>query len=144
MEIWQIILIVVASIALVLIVVAVQKYQSKVKKENIETKKKENEVEVVVKDGIRYSKDTSIIDENDQINITRNEKDFVLKQDQVYTTNRNSRLKPGTYTILSTDESVTEFGIRVGSYFRTMSHGDTLVLADGENVCATSHTLILR
>ena len=51
---------------------------------------------------------------------------------------------PGTYTVLAASENTPSFKLRVGGLVRTYTHGDTLVLAEGEEICAVSCAVILR
>lgn len=88
-------------------------------------------------DGVRYSK-------KDAEGITHREGDFVLLQGKTYTAVKNGSPMPGNYTVLAASEAAKTFKLRIGRYVREYSHGDTVVLAEGETICAVSCNVILR
>ena len=47
-------------------------------------------------------------------------------------------------TALSASDASHTFKLRVGGYVRDFSHGETLVLSDGDEICAVSSNVILR
>ena len=47
-------------------------------------------------------------------------------------------------TALAASDAATSFKLRAGGLVRSYNHGDTLVLAEGEEVCAVSCNVILR
>ena len=99
--------------------------------------------DVKVKDGVRYSKEEAVERDGKPLVGVR-EKDFVLARGQTYTAKKDTALMPGTYTVLAASENMPSFKLRVGGLVRTYAHGDTLVLADGEEICAVSCTAVLR
>lgn len=99
--------------------------------------------DVKIKGGVRYSEDGAV-ERDGQANITFRKGDAVLARGETYTAERGGKLLPGTYTVLAVSENVQSFKLRVGGLVRTYAHGDTLVLADGEEVCAVSCAVILR
>ncbi|MCL2848334.1 MAG: hypothetical protein FWE13_06305 [Firmicutes bacterium] len=93
---------------------------------------------------VRYSADEKEIEANGEVNVTHHRGDFNIKRGEIYTANRKGELLPGKYTVLSTSESENKFNIRIGRYAREYSHGDTIVIPDGETIASPSHSLVLR
>ena len=77
--------------------------------------------------------------------VTNNVGDVQLKRGQKYLAKSwGGDIKPGQYTLLSMATGEDKFNVRIGAYVREYSHGDTVVLADGESIISTSHSIILR
>lgn len=91
-----------------------------------------------VVDGVRYSK------KEDDSPVTHQVGDIVLSQGKTYTAGKDGDLLPGNYTVLAAGESAMQFKLRLGKYVRDYAHGDTIVLGDGQTVCAVSCNVILR
>lgn len=98
---------------------------------------------IKVRDGVRYTADDAV-SENGRPNVTLNQGDFLLEQGKVYTAVRRGALLPGSYTALAASEKTAVFKLRLGGYVREYGHGDTIVLAEGEEICAVSCNVILR
>ena len=98
---------------------------------------------VKISGGVRYSKDAAVFDENGA-NISLQKGDFVLEKGKTYTAEKGGALLAGKYTVLAASRETDPIKLRVGGIVRDFSHGDTLVLADGEQVSAVSRTAILR
>lgn len=98
---------------------------------------------VRIVNGVRYSVDDKI-SKDGTANITLAEGDFLLKKGNVCRAQKDGTLLPGTYTVLAASDSMPTFKLRAGGYVRDYSHGDTVVLADGEEICAVSCNVILR
>ena len=94
-------------------------------------------------DGVRYSLDEAVTREG-EANVTLQKGDVLLRQGVSYTAKKGSALLPGTYTVLAASDAATSFKLRAGGLVRSYNHGDTLVLAEGEEVCAVSCNVILR
>lgn len=54
------------------------------------------------------------------------------------------KIIPGKYTVLTGSENTDKFNLRIGGIVREYSHAEDIVLADGEEICAVSHAVILR
>ena len=91
----------------------------------------------------RYSEDDAI-EKDGAANITFQKGDFMLPRGETFTAERGKKPMPGTYTVLAASENTPSFKLRVGGLVRTYTHGDTLVLAEGEEICAVSCAVILR
>ena len=98
---------------------------------------------VKISGGVRYSKDTAVFDD-EGANISLQKGDFLLERGKTYTAEKGGALLAGKYTILAASRESDPIKLRVGGIVRDFAHGDTLVLADGEEVCAVSRTAILR
>ncbi len=100
--------------------------------------------EVVEKNGVRYTQDAEIVDENGATNISYVKQDIVLQPRKMMTVDKKGAIKPGKYTVLSAYENEDTFNIRIGLYVKEYKHGQEIVLAEGEEICPTSSTIILR
>jgi hypothetical protein len=98
---------------------------------------------VKIVDGVRYSTDKAISD-SEGMNISHLPNDFVLKCGETYTAHKDGSLLPGVYTALSANGNDRNFKLRVGGLVKNYTHGDELVLADGDQITAVSTTVILR
>lgn len=57
---------------------------------------------------------------------------------------KGGALLAGKYTVLAANRENDPVKLRIGGIVRDFAHGDTIVLADGEEICAVSRTAILR
>lgn len=112
-----------------------------VKKKNKEPKKA---TPVEIKDNVRYTKSDIIENEQGDAQISYVKNDIILQPRKVVTVGKKSLVKPGKYTVLSAYESEDEFNIRIGNFVKSYTHGQEIVLADGDEICPTSSTIILR
>lgn len=99
---------------------------------------------VKVVDGVRYSENANIEDSAGNMSVTHNEGDVILAAGKTYKAEKGGALMPGKYTVLSAHGGVDTFNIRIGGFVREYKHGDELVIADGEEITAVSHTVVLR
>lgn len=99
---------------------------------------------VVVKNNVRYSKDDVIVDENGKQNVTFVKEDIILQPRKMVVVDKKGQVKPGKYTVLSANENEDSFNIRIGLYVKEYKHGQELVLVEGDEICPTSSTIILR
>lgn len=98
---------------------------------------------VKVVDGVRYSQEEHLT-EDGQTNVTHREGDIVLQRGKSVKAVKNGALMPGSYTVLAVSERTETFKLRLGGLVREYKHGDTVVLGDGEEICAVSCSVILR
>lgn len=99
---------------------------------------------VKVVDGVRYSESAGIEDSAGNVSVTHNEGDVVLAAGKTYKAEKGGSLMPGKYTVLSAHGGADSFNIRTGGFVREYKHGDELVLADGDEITAVSHAVVLR
>ena len=106
---------------------------------------KNNEVENVrEKNGVRYTINQAISNEQGQVNVSLGTQDIVLPEGERVVVAINSKVKPGKYTLLTTIEGESKFNLRIGSYVREFKHGDSVVFHAGEEICAINCAVILR
>lgn len=100
--------------------------------------------DVVMKNGVRYTDDMTIITKDGDTNISYGKGDCLLKQNQTYVADHKGYVHPGKYTILSTKDDEETFNVRIGAYVREYRHGQEIILAEGEEITAVSTNVILR
>jgi len=96
------------------------------------------------KGGVRYTPDAEIVGDNGEVNISYVKQDVVLQPRKAVIVDKKGQVKPGKYTVLSAYENEDTFNIRIGLYVKEYKHGQEIVLAEGEEICPTSTTIILR
>lgn len=115
----------------------------KKKKENVEKKTRQAE-DVVTKNGVRYTPDATIVDKQGNVDISYVKSDIVLQPRKVVTVDKKGQIKPGKYTVLSAYENEDTFNIRIGMFVKEYKHGQEIILVQGDEICPTSSTIILR
>ena len=116
-----------------------------IKKAKIRAEEKTREVDdVVVKHGVRYTPEATIVDKEGVENVTFVKGDIIIKPRKVMKVGKHEEVKPGKWTILASNDSVTVFNVRVGNYVQEYKHGQEIILAEGDEICPTSTTIILR
>ena len=100
--------------------------------------------EVVVKHGVRYTPEATIVDEKGNDNVTFIQGDVIIKPRKVVTVGKHGDIRAGKWTILASNEKATTFNVRVGNYVQEYKHGQEIVLSEGDEICPTSTTIILR
>ena len=118
---------------------------STIKKARIRAEEKTREVDdVVVKHGVRYTPEATIVDEKGNDNVTYIKGDIIIKPRKVAKVGKHADIQPGKWTILATNDKATTFNVRIGNYVQEYKHGQEIVLSEGDEVCPTSTTIILR
>lgn len=129
--------VVLLAVAVVLLVLSVVFFAlSRSRKNKPADEAKEEKIKVV--DGVRYAEEPSVK------KVSHREGDYVLTVGKTATAEKDGELLPGQYTVLSGADGVQSFNVRVGGFVREFHHGDTIVLGDGEEITAVSHTVVLR
>lgn len=115
-----------------------------IKKSKARAEEKTREVDdVVVKHGVRYTPDATIVDEKGNDNITYIQGDIIIKpRNKMYV--GKGGIKPGKWTVLASNDATSVFNIRIGNYVQEYKHGQEIILSEGDEVCPTSTTIILR
>lgn len=132
-------------IILAIVVAFVVSIVRTIKKAKIRAEEKSREVDdVVVKHGVRYTPDATVTDEKGNDNVTYIKGDIIIKPRKVLKVGKNQDIKPGKWTILASNDSATTFNVRVGNYVQEYKHGQEIVLSEGDEICPTSTTIILR
>ncbi len=132
-------------IILAIVIAFIVSIAKTVKKAKIRAEEKTREVdEVVEKHGVRYTPEATIVDEKGNDNVTFIKGDIVIKPRKVMKVGKGLDIKPGKWTILATNDKATTFNVRIGNYVQEYKHGQEVVLSEGDEVCPTSTTIILR
>ena len=79
-----------------------------------------------------------------EANVTLIKEDVVLRRGYKYVVGPNNKIKPGKYTILTTEEEITEFNIRRNDYVRSYDHNSNVILAEGDELTCVNIPVILR
>lgn len=107
-------------------------------------KHNKNKSGIKIKDGVRYTTTSEIQTDEKDVNISYNEKDIVLIADKVYTVGKNAEVKPGKYTILSTQEGKEYLTMRINDICRNQKHGAEVIFAEGDIITAVNEPILLR
>lgn len=100
--------------------------------------------DITVKNGVRYTKYGTEEAADGSPVVSHLEGDIILKRGVTYTVGKENKVIPGKYAVLSANEKQEKFNLRIGNLVREVSHGDDIVLGEGEKICAVSHPVILR
>lgn len=127
---------------LIAIIVSIVKVMKRAK---IREEEKSREVgDVVEKHGVRYTPEATIVDEFGNENVTYIKGDIIIKPKKSLLVGKNADIKPGKWTILSANDAETSFNVRIGLYVKEFKHGQEIILSEGDEICPTSTTIILR
>jgi hypothetical protein len=138
-------LIITGVIVLIIVVSLIASIIGTIKKAKIRAEEKTREVDdVIVKHGVRYTPEATIVDKEGVENVTFIKGDIIIKPRKVMKVGKHEEVKPGKWTILASNDSVTVFNVRVGNYVQEYKHGQEIILAEGDEICPTSTTIILR
>ena len=133
----------VVALVVILCIVLVAVKGAKAKK--LRKEQAEREVEGVnIKHGVRFSEDATIVTETGEQHVSYVQNDIILQPRKMVTVSAKGPLKPGKWTVLSAYGNEDTFNIRIGLYVKEYKHGQEIVLAEGEEICPTSTTIILR
>lgn len=132
-------------VALIVILCIVLVSVKSAKRKKIREEQKTREVDgVVEKHGVRYSEDATIVDKEGNPTVSLVQNDIVLQPRKMVTVSTHGPLKPGKWTVLSAYGNEETFNIRIGLYVKEYKHGQEIILAEGDEICPTSTTIILR
>ena len=96
------------------------------------------------KNGVRYTIGQEIYTEDGEAKVSLSQKDVTLLQNKTLKVGKGLDVKPGKYTLLTTNDDNTAFNVRIGGLVREYHHGDSIVLMEGDEITCVSHSLILR
>ncbi|MBQ8451883.1 MAG: hypothetical protein IJ538_03825 [Clostridia bacterium] len=100
--------------------------------------------DVVEKGGVRYTPDATIVDKEGNDTLSYIKGDIIIKPRKTMKVGKNADIKPGKWTVLAANDTSLTFNIRLGNYVKEYKHGQEIVLAEGDEICPTSTTIILR
>lgn len=123
----------------ILLAIAVTVLSVKLNKLSPERKNK-----ILIKDGVRYSSNDKVYSTSGDVTVNLAEGDAILAVGITYIAKKKGKILPGQYKILSTDANVSRFNLRKGGLVREYEHASDIVLNEGEEICAVSHSVILR
>ena len=115
-------------------------------KKNKKAELKENSfsTEVEIKNDVRYTQGDAVETKEGEINVSLQQEDLIITINKTYIVGKKNKIIPGKYTLLSVNDSVTNFSIKINGIVSTFSHGCNMVFAEGDIVCPTSQNVILR
>lgn len=96
------------------------------------------------KGGVRYTPDAQIVDENGEMSVSYIQNDIILQPRKMVAVGKKGPIKPGKYTVLSAYGNEETFNIRIGQFVKEYTHGQEIILAENDEICPTSTTIILR
>ena len=102
---------------------------------------------IKVKNGVRYTVSTKSEDKQGNVLVSYQPSDKILAQQTAYTVKKSKgkyAIRPGTYTVLSTDDTVKNFNLRIDGALKSLEHGAQIVLVEGQIVESTTINVILR
>ena len=129
---------------IVLITASITIKKMVIKRKQKENSKSKQAEEVVTKNGVRYTPDAEIKDDQGNVNLSYVKNDIILQPRKMVAVDKKGMIKPGKYTVLSAYENEETFNIRIGLYVKEYKHGQEIILAQGDEICPTSSTIILR
>lgn len=133
------------AIILVILVALIISIVRIVKKAKIRAEEQTREVnDVIEKKGVRYTPNATIVDEKGNESVSYIQGDIVIKPRKTMTVGKGADIKPGKWTVLASNDAHTTFNIRIGNYVQEYKHGQEIVLDEGDEICPTSTTIILR
>ena len=136
-------LLVVCGLAIIFLIALVAvSFRLNIIRKRAEAEEKHADKVKIVK-GVRYSEDDAIA-EGEGMNVTHAPGDFILVRGETYHAEKGGKLLPGVYTALSASGSEENFKLRIGGFVKNFAHGDSVVLAEGEEITAVSAPVILR
>lgn len=126
--------------------VAKLKERQAVKKQQKEIlmEEKSFSTDVKIKHDVRYTEGDAISTKDGSVNVTYQQKDIILHLNKTYIVGSKNKILPGKYTLLSVNDGVQTFGMRVNGIVSSFSHGCNMVFTEGDIVCPTSQNIILR
>lgn len=126
---------VLALLVLIFVIILIVKA---VKAKNAKPKTMED-TKIVVKDGVRYNSER---DKVSDIKYTKGS--VVLSQGETYVAQKNGYVIPGKYYMISAQETVKKFNVRLGGFVREYNHEDEIVLNEGDEITPVSCNIILK
>lgn len=98
-----------------------------------------NEPKIIIEDNVRYNAKSDKVSD-----IKYNIGDNLLPQGKVITVSKAGPILPGKYYMVPGQENLQKFNMRIGGFVREYTNGDEIVLAEGEEICATSCNVVLK
>lgn len=128
------------SVVLVIVLIALIIVTTMLRRKDSD--KKTGKLEIV--DGVRYTKEEKVEDDRGNALVTLNKGDIMLERGKEYRVGKNGDLLAGKYTVLTADENRESVNIRIGGLVRDYKHFSSIILTEGDKICAVSSNAILR
>ena len=101
-------LIITGVIVLIIVVSIIASIIGTIKKAKIRAEEKTREVDdVIVKHGVRYTPEATIVDKEGVENVTFIKGDIIIKPRKVMKVGKHEEVKPGKWTILASNDSIS-------------------------------------
>lgn len=140
---WQIALIVLGSLVVILFIAYIVVKVKNAKLNRKMTSEDTEAADIQVSGGVRYTKESAVTDA-DGMNITHRKGDIILSRNKAYRVGKAGDILAGTYTLLSTGGNEVTFKLRISGLVKNYTHGDRIVLGEGDEITAVSSAVILR
>ncbi len=127
-------------VSAVLLIVVIGWFVTAKQQKSKDKDKKVDDYEII--DGVRYTKDDKVIEENGKVKVTLKKGDIMLERGREYKVGKD--LLAGKYTVLTGDENTQEINIRIGGLVKEYKHFSSIVLTDGDVISAVSANVVLR
>ncbi len=127
-------------VSAVLLIVVIGWFVTAKQQKTKDKDKKVDDYEII--DGVRYTKDDKVIEENGKVKVTLKKGDIMLERGREYKVGKD--LLAGKYTVLTGDENTQEINIRIGGLVKEYKHFSSIVLTDGDVISAVSANVVLR
>lgn len=127
-------------VSAVLLIVVIGWFVTAKQQKTKDKDKKVDDYEII--DGVRYTKDDKVIEENGKVKVTLKKGDIMLERGKEYKVGKD--LLAGKYTVLTGDENTQEINIRIGGLVKEYKHFSSIVLTDGDVISAVSANVVLR
>lgn len=96
----------------------------------------------VVIDGVRYTKDETVVNDDGEAKLSLKKGDIMLERGKEYKVGKD--LLPGKYTVLTADENSESVSMRIGGLVKDYKHFTSVMLTEGDTISAVSWNVILR
>lgn len=139
----EIVLIAVGVIAVIFFVVLITVTVRLLKMKKRVSSEKTHAADIEVSNGVRFTKESAVTD-SEGMNVTHRKGDVVLLRNVTYRVGHGCEIMPGAYTALSAGGNEAGFKLRIGGIVKNYTHGDRLVLGNGDEITAVSSGVVLR
>lgn len=96
----------------------------------------------VVIDGVRYTKDETVVNDDGEAKLSLKKGDIMLERGKEYKVGKD--LLSGKYTVLTADENSESVSMRIGGLVKDYKHFTSVMLTEGDTISAVSGNVILR
>ena len=96
------------------------------------------------KDGVRYTRSDETENADGGVNASFVKGDILLAADEPVEVCKTGRVKPGRYTVLSTQSGSEKVALRINAVSRNQPHESGIILAEGDVIMAENEAVILR